>query len=209
MRSSPGGHETGPGCHHERTGTECRVHKVLADAAEQHLNNDDAEQGTESAQPQRSCNRNVECDKYTRNQAGQVAYGVRVMNDFVVNGLKHKACHHCDNNMDQRTSAEGVNCNRQCRNKCDEHIEHKAPGVIIRLDMRRGGYDYFAKIISHFRFPPYLFSAGFSASAFAAASASAFFFSASALARSAARFAWILPLVRRNCATSGIRAGQT
>lgn len=59
MRSSPGGHETGPGCHHERTGTECRVHKVLADAAEQHLNNDDAEQGTESAQPQRSCNRNV------------------------------------------------------------------------------------------------------------------------------------------------------
>ena len=114
------------GCHHERTGTECRVHKVLADAAEQHLNNDDAEQGTESAQPQRSCNRNVECDKYARNQAGQVAYGVRVMNDFVVNGLKHKACHHCNNNMDQRTSAEGVNCNRQCRNKCDEHIEHKA-----------------------------------------------------------------------------------
>ena len=38
---------------------------------------------------------------------------------------------------------------------------------------------------------------------------SAFAFSASAFAFSAARLAWILLLVRRNCATSGIRAGQT
>ena len=203
VRCGPGGHEAGPGSHHERTCAERRVHEVLADAAEQHLDNDDAEQTAEYGQPQRSCDRNVERDQNAGDEAGKVAYRVLMLYDFVVNGFKYSAGHHRNDNMDECANAEVVDRNSQCRNERDEHVEHQAPGVIIRLDMRRGGYDYFAKIISHFRFPPYLFSA------LAAASASAFFFSASAFARSAMRLAWILPLVRRNCATSGMRAGQT
>ena len=108
--------------------------------------------------------------------------------------------------MDECADAEGVDRNSQCRNERDEHVEHQAPGVIVRLDMRRGGYDYFAKIISHFRFSSLLVLGLCLGSSLRLG---LLLFSLSLCARSAMRFAWILPLVRRNCATSGMRAGQT
>ena len=82
VRRGPGGHEAGPGSHHERTRAERRVHEVLADAAEQHLDNNDAEQTAEYGQPQRSCDRDVESDQNAGDEAGKIAYRVLVLLRF-------------------------------------------------------------------------------------------------------------------------------
>ncbi len=135
MRLGPGGHHASPGSHHEGTRAERGVHEVLAEAAEQHLDDDDGEQRAEHDHPPGSRNRYVERDQRARDKAGQVADGVRVFYDFVINGFEHGARDHGNHGQDERARAEGVYRNAERREQCDQHIQHQAAGIVSRLDM--------------------------------------------------------------------------
>ena len=151
----PAGHQNGVGGEQERAPGQRRIEKVLADAAEKLLDENDGEQRADDGQPPRSRGRHRERQQKAGDNGGKIADGVVFLQKTAVAPFKDHAADDAHHGHEQRAEAEEDHARNQRRHQRDDHVEHDRAGVARRADMGGGGYNE-ADVFVHLTCPPFL-----------------------------------------------------
>ena len=133
----PCGHVGREGDEHEDTGSDRRVDEVLADAAEQLLNNHDGSEAANDSHPERQARRQVHSEQRAGQDRTQVTDCLLFFCNQIIQVLKYDAGCDANRSQDDRPGSELVYTNCKSRDQRDQHCTHDSCRVQRRYRMRR------------------------------------------------------------------------
>ena len=175
--NSPVGHRRCETDEQDDTADDCGVREVLAQTAEDLLNDDDRGEAADDSHPQGQRYGQVERQDDAGDDCGPVADGLGSAQDLSGSAFEDDAGGYADSGEHESSSAEDVDRDQQSRAQSDHDVSHDALGIDRVIYVRSGGYDQIGMFRTHYLSPPSFFSSSLAL----VASASALAFSAAFL----------------------------
>ena len=130
------GHLTCEGNQQEASGSECRVHEVLTEAAIELLYDDDSKDSTETWNPCRDIRRAVEREDETCNRSGPVLDGDRQLHALLIHKLGNYSSSDRQDTYECSVEAPLDDTVQGRRNQGDEDIAHDFRSRYVVTNMR-------------------------------------------------------------------------
>lgn len=117
-------HNARPAQKQEDTSGDCRVCEIFADAAKEHLDDDDCKESAHDRHVKRHDGRQIEREYHTRNDRRQIAHALKAFADDVEKPFRENASADAQNHHAKRIkSVKQDACNRR-GDKRDDDVEH-------------------------------------------------------------------------------------
>ena len=141
-------HALGEGEHHGETADERGVHKVAAETAEEHLDDDDGDKVADEELPDGHRHGDVVGDEHAGNDRGEIGNGLLLLEELVPYELEQHAVGSGDRHEQQRAEAENNDGRDERRDERDEHVAHDTlRRCALLMIVGRDAYD---KTVVHF-----------------------------------------------------------